>query len=107
MAEEEKKADDEVSADMQQMQEQLEQMMPDVLTLQSHALHPWGLNEIALGHIGLGEETGLPFAKLHAKETLDFHRPHQTSHREKNHHGGEVTHYVREYWMDDEGKLNY
>ena len=81
--------------------------MPDVLNLESHALHPWGLSEMSFGHIGLGEETGLPFAKLHAKETIDFHRPKNALSKEKDHHGGEVTHYVRDYWLDDDGKLNY
>ena len=77
-----------------------------MLQLESSFLHPWGLNELSFGHIGLGDE-GRPFAKLNAKEQIDFHRPKDSLEKEKKAKGGEVTHYQREYWLDDEGALNY
>lgn len=65
----------------------------DMLQLESSFLHPWGMNELSFGHIGLGDETGLPFAKLNAKEQIDFHRPKDSLAKEKKSQGGEVTHY--------------
>jgi hypothetical protein len=62
-----------------------------LLSIESSFLHPWGLNELSFGHIGLGEETGLPFVKLNAKEQIDFHRPKDRKEQEKRARGGEVT----------------
>ena len=57
--------------------------------------------------MGFDEESGQPFAKMHAKEEVQFHRPAGSLDKEKAKKGGEVTHYQRKYWLDKEGKLNY
>ena len=77
----------------------------DIMHLQSDFLHDFGLRELSFGHMGF--ENHHPFMKMHAKEDVHFHRPAGSLDKEKSQKGGEVTHYQRKYWLDDEGKLNY
>ena len=65
------------------------------------------MHEIGFGHFGLDLVHQRPFAKLNAKEDISFHRPRDSKEKEKKATGGEVTHMQREFWLDDEGKLNY
>ena len=75
--------------------------------VESQFSHPFGLNEFSFGHVGEVAGSGLPIVTMHAKETLDFHRPKHGKSKEKHVKGGEVTGLQREYWLDEDGKLNY
>ena len=62
------------------------------------------MNEFEHGQLGKSKETGQTFLSMGASEEHHFQRPYGPTEEKK---AKQVTALKREFWLDNEGKLNY